>query len=174
MVSYLRALPQTPKLPMKMETQDSEGAELLDSKGCTNCHKARYDLPRRIRTKMVNDVAAAMWNHANVHQSVSLTADEMQQIVDQLWTEQLLEPAGDIEAGRDLFGNRCAACHNGSGVAPVLLDRKGKISVVSIVSSLWTHGPQMLARLKKNNMEWPTFTTEQMADVITFLNSGGR
>jgi hypothetical protein len=32
----------------------------------------------------------------------------------------------------------------------------------------------MLARLKQNNSEWPTFTTEQMADVITFLNAGGR
>src|SRR3982751_217927 len=59
-VMYLRSLPQTPKLPMKMATRMSEdGADLLESKQCTSCHKARYDLPRRIRAKMVNDVAAS-------------------------------------------------------------------------------------------------------------------
>ena len=76
--------------------------------------------------------------------------------------------------GRDIFEIRCAACHSGSGVAPALVGRKGKVSVSSIVSSLWTHGPQMLKRLKANNYDWPTFTTEQMADVIAFLNAGGR
>lgn len=173
-VMYLRSLPETPKIPMKMATQMSDGAELLESKGCTSCHKARYDLPRRIRAKMVNDVAASMWNHSKSHASISLSGDEMLQIVDELWTQQILEPAGNVDAGREVFGARCASCHNGSGIAPVLVDRKGKISVVSVVSSLWTHGPQMLARLKENNMSWPTFTTDEMADVITFLNAGGR
>jgi hypothetical protein len=28
--------------------------------------------------------------------------------------------------------------------------------------------------LKENNSEWPKFTTDQMADVIAFLNNGGR
>jgi mono/diheme cytochrome c family protein len=173
-VMYLRGLPQTPKTPLRMDSEISDGAELLESKGCTACHKAKFELARRLRTKMVNDVAAAMWNHAKIRQTSALNADEMRQIMDQLWTQQVLEPAGNIDAGREVFGNRCAVCHSGSGVAPALVDRKGKVSVVSIISSLWTHGPQMLARLKKENSEWPTFTTEQMADVITFLNSGGR
>jgi mono/diheme cytochrome c family protein len=53
----------------------------------------------------------------------------------------VLEPAGDVDAGREVFESRCAACHNGGGIAPTLVNRKGKISVSSIVSSLWTHGP---------------------------------
>jgi mono/diheme cytochrome c family protein len=173
-IVYLRGLPQTPKTVPRMDSEISDGAELLQSKGCTGCHKAKFELARRIRTKMVNDVAASMWNHAKIPQTVHLNGDEMRQIMDHLWTQQVLEPAGDIEAGREVFGNRCAVCHNGAGIAPTLVDRKGKVTVVSIVSSLWTHGPQMLARLKQNNSEWPTFTTAQMADVITFLNSGGR
>jgi hypothetical protein len=32
----------------------------------------------------------------------------------------------------------------------------------------------MLKRLKGNNSDWPVFTTAQMANVIAFLNSGGR
>ena len=173
-VMYLRSLPQTIKTPLRMDTEISDGAELLQSKGCNGCHKARFDLARKLRTKMVNDVAASMWNHAKIRPAASLTEDEMRQIMDQLWTQQVLEPAGDIDAGREVFGTRCATCHNGFGIAPTLVDRRGKISVVSIVSSLWTHGPKMLARLKQNNSEWPTFTTDQMADLIAFLNSGGR
>jgi mono/diheme cytochrome c family protein len=173
-IMYLRSLPQTTKRTPRMDSEISDGAELLQSKGCLVCHKAKFDLARRLRSKMVNDVAASMWNHAKIRQTAHLNTDEMRQIMDQLWTQQVLEPAGDIEAGRDVFGNRCAVCHNGSGIAPTLVDRKGKVSVVSIVSSLWTHGPKMLARLQQNNSEWPKFTTEQMADVIAFLNSGGR
>jgi mono/diheme cytochrome c family protein len=173
-VMYLRGLPQTAKTPLRMDTEISDGVALLESKGCNGCHKAKYDLARKLRTKMVNDVAASMWNHSKIRQTASLSQDEMRQIMDQLWTQQVLEPAGDVEAGREVFGTRCAACHNGSGIAPTLVDRRGKVSVVSVVSSLWTHGPKMLARLKQNNSEWPTFTTEQMADVITFLNAGGR
>ena len=173
-ILYLKGLPQTPKTAPRMDTEISDGAELLESKGCAGCHKAKYDLARRLRSKTINDVAASMWSHARLRQTAVLNADEMRQIVDQLWTQQVLEPAGHVDEGREIFGNRCAVCHNGSGIAPALVDRKGRVSVVSIVSSLWTHGPQMLARLKKDNSEWPTFTTEQMADVITFLNSGGR
>lgn len=172
-IAYLRALPQAPKAALRMDTEISDGGELLASKGCVSCHKAKHDLARKLRSKMVNDVAASMWNHSKVRLTAKLNADEMRQIVDYLWAQQVLEPAGDIDAGREVFGNRCAACHSGSGVAPALVNRKGKISVASIVSSLWTHGPQMLARLKQQNSDWPTFTTEQMADVIAFLNSGG-
>lgn len=173
-VAYLQSLPQTPKRTARMDSEISDGSMLLETKGCTSCHKAKSDLARKVRTKMVNDVAASMWNHSRIRQTAVLNAGEMRQILDQLWMQQVLEPAGDIESGRDVFGTRCAACHNGSGIAPALVDRRGKVSVVSIVSSLWTHGPQMLARLKQNHLDWPTFTTEQMADVITFLNSGGR
>lgn len=173
-VLYLRSLPQTPKMEPRMDSEISDGVQLLESKGCTGCHKAKFELPRRLRSKMVNDVAASMWNHAKIRQTASLNGDEMRQIMDLLWTQQVLEPAGDVDAGREVFGERCAVCHNGSGIAPTLVDRKGKVSVVSVVSALWTHGPQMLARLRQNNAQWPIFTSEQMADVITFLNSGGR
>jgi mono/diheme cytochrome c family protein len=173
-VLYLRSLPEAPKMPLRMDTENSGGGMLVESKGCTVCHKAKFDLARRVRTKMINEVAASMWNHAKIRETAALSKAEMQQIMDHLWMQQVLEPAGDVDAGREIFGYRCAACHSGSGIGPALVNRKGKVSVSSIVSSLWTHGPQMLARLKQNNSEWPTFSTDQMADVIAFLNSGGR
>lgn len=173
-VAFARSLPKAPTAPMRMDAERAGGAELLDAKGCSTCHKAKSDLARKLRTKSVNDLAAAMWNHNKGGDSFTLNSDERQQIVSHLWTQQVLEPAGDMDAGREVFEARCAACHSGSGVAPALVGRRGKVSVSSIVSSLWTHGPQMLKRLKANNSEWPTFTTDQMADVITFLNAGGR
>jgi hypothetical protein len=60
-----------------MDTEISDGVALLESKGCNGCHKARYDLARKLRTKMVNDVAASMWNHAKIRQTTSLNEDEM-------------------------------------------------------------------------------------------------
>src|SRR3954454_2743715 len=91
-VMYLRSLPQAPKTPMRMETDIMDGNALLESKGCTVCHKAKYDLARRLRTKTVNDMAASMWNHSKRPTAV-LNGDEMRQIMDQLWTQQVLEPA---------------------------------------------------------------------------------
>ena len=173
-VAYARSLPQTPKQPFRLDTEKADGGELVESKGCTSCHKAKFDLARKLRTKTVNDIAAAMWNHTKVRETTLLKQDEMQQIVAHLWTQQVLEPAGDVEEGRYVFEGRCAACHSGSGVAPALVGRRGKVSASFIVSSLWTHGPKMLQRLKANNYDWPTFTTDQMADVIAFLNNGGR
>ena len=172
--AYLRELPQAPKSSPRMDTQISDGSNALEANGCAGCHKAKYDLARRLRTKMVTDVAAAMWNHTKIPQTPVLKNAEMQQVIDYLWMQQVLEPAGDIDAGREVFESRCAQCHNGSGVAPSLVNRKGNVSVSSIVSALWTHGPQMLKRLRQNNSEWPRFTQDQMADVIAFLNSGGR
>jgi cytochrome c2 len=173
-VAYVRSLPNSPKQPFRLDTEKAAGGDLIETKGCTDCHKAKFDLARRLRTKTVNDMAAAMWNHTKVRDTPMLNEDEMQQVVGHLWTQQVLEPAGDVEAGREVFEGRCAACHSGSGIAPALVGRKGKVSASFIVSSLWTHGPKMLKRLKENNSEWPKFTTDQMADVIAFLNNGGR
>jgi hypothetical protein len=40
-----------------------------------------------------------------------------------------------------------------------------------MVSSLWLHGPRMLESMKQKKVVWPRFETQQMADLIAYLNS---
>ena len=40
-----------------------------------------------------------------------------------------------------------------------LAARKGNTSTVSMVSSLWQHGPGMLEKMKQSNARWPRFRT---------------
>jgi hypothetical protein len=36
---------------------------------------------------------------------------------------------------------------------------------------LWDHGPRMLDMMTQKNLAWPRFTSQQMSDLIAYLNS---
>ena len=41
-----------------------------------------------------------------------------------------------------------------------------------MVSVLWKHGPQMLEQMNQKKIKWPHFEAFEMADVISYINSG--
>jgi hypothetical protein len=43
-----------------------------------------------------------------------------------------------------------------------------------MVTGLWKHGPEMLAKMNAKGMVWPRFGASEMADLIAYLNSGER
>ncbi len=95
-------------------------------------------------------------------------------IVTYLWTQQLLEVAGNPVRGKQVFTERqCAACHSdpASGVPP-LAGRKGTFSAISMVSVLWLHGPRMLDRMTEKRIVWPRLREREISDLIAYLNSG--
>ena len=66
----------------------------------------------------------------------------------------------------------CATCHNdASSGAPRLSKGEDGYSAITMVSALWEHGPQMLERMNQRKLAWPRFTSQQMADLIAYLNS---
>ena len=90
-----------------------------------------------------------------------------------IWEREYFQGGGDSERGKKVFAQKnCAGCHNQTGGgAPNLAKGKDAYSDVSMVSALWQHGPSMLQSMKQKNIAWPRFDTQQMADLIAYLNS---
>jgi len=126
----------------------------------------------------VTDIAAAMWNHEpRMAQSPPvLDTVEMREIVSYLWAGQFFEDSGRAAAGERLFAAKhCTACHNeASSGAPALPAAGRSFTGATMVSVLWRHGPRMMDQMNAKHIAWPRFDGSQMADVIAYLNSGGR
>lgn len=88
---------------------------------------------------------------------------------------------GNISAGRELFvENGCANCHayagKGGTDAPPLDFMKGQLSANSVANMsgrIWNHVPQMKEFFEEENIPFPTFEGDQMADLVAYLHGGG-
>ena len=116
-----------------------------------------------------------MWEHQpNMKQpSPVFSPEEMRQILSYVWARQYFIGDGSVSRGTKVFLDKsCATCHNdASSGAPRLSRREGGYSAITMVSTLWEHGPQMLERMNQRKLAWPRFTSQQMSDLIAYLNS---
>jgi mono/diheme cytochrome c family protein len=176
MLLYLRNLPEARGVPSQFEfAGGNDGAKLFQSKGCAECHATRVPLEDRLRNMTLTEIAAEMWNHQPLMKQppIQLTPDEMRQIIGYLWARQYFRGTGSPERGKAVFAaKQCATCHNdpASG-APKLAKGKNAYSDITMVSTLWGHGPQMYGLMTQKKIPWPRFTAVQMSDLIAYLNS---
>ena len=173
---YLRNAPETRSVPREFRfASASQGPELFQSKGCQGCHTGRNTLEGKLRDQSPTDIAAAMWNHQPSMKSAgTLAPDEMRQILDYVWMRQFITGNGSVDRGGKVFAAKnCGSCHNQtSGGAPRLTKVNGPYSDITIISTLWQHGPQMLESMKAKKLAWPQFANPQeMSDLIAYLNS---
>ena len=172
---YLRNLKEMRGRPGRFQTVKAESGEaLFTEKGCASCHQGELDLRERLRGRTLTDIAVAMWNHSPkmTGQAKTFAPGEMPQLLSYIWADQYFEASGNPNAGRKVFSSKsCTTCHSGSGGAPDLSERKGQFSSVSMVASLWRHGPTMLDKMKQMNIQWPRLSERQMSDLIAYLNS---
>jgi cytochrome c2 len=170
-VVYLQTQPGMKKAQPEFAPASAEtGQMLFQVKGCAECHRSSNALENRFSNRTMNDFAAAMWNHAaEMHQvPPDLRTEEMRRIVGYLWSIQFFEPKGNGARGQKVFENkRCATCHVGGG-APDLAARP-EMNSFGMVSALWDHGPAMLDQMRGKNIRWPRFNTNEMADLIAYL-----
>jgi len=177
MLVYLRNLPVTRQLGARLATGEGEnGQALFESKGCAQCHTGKLELTSRLKGKTLTDIAADMWDHAPkmAQPPPKLALGEMRQIVSYLWAEAILHDSGASADGKKVFAAKsCAVCHNDpSSGAPSLSDRRGGFSTISMIATLWRHGPRMLKEMEARRVAWPKFTARQMSDLIAYLNAG--
>ena len=86
---------------------------------------------------------------------------------------------GDPVRGAVLFGSKsCSMCHSLAGKggtdAPPLDSMRGHLSareVANMSGQIWNHVPGMLAQFKEEGIPFPTFTGDQMADLVAYLHS---
>jgi mono/diheme cytochrome c family protein len=173
---YLQNQPETKHLAANFQFPPSDtGEALFQAKGCTGCHTGKLALEGLLRNQTLTDIAVDMWNHQPEMKQPppTFTAGEMRQIIGYIWAKQYFRGYGSVERGKKVFAEKnCAACHNdpASG-APNLSKGKGGYSDITMVASLWSHGPGMLALMGQKKMPWPRFTAQQMADLIAWLNT---
>ena len=160
---YVRNLPESRNAKPDFLLPPSEsGEELFKTKGCSDCHTGARALALNNRT--LNDIAASLWNHApKMRQpATQISYEEMRQILGHLWAKQFFVAAGDANRGKRVFeAKRCASCHNN---LPAISD------LPSMVAALWKHGPQMLAKMESQGINWPLLTATEVSHVVAYLS----
>ena len=177
--------------PVFSPSQDPlAGSRVFGAKGCVKCHsingvggKVGPDLARALKPRSFYDVATAMWNHlprmADRMKQLGitrpqLTSQEAGDLVGFLYTLNYFDPPGNVAAGRQLFSEKkCIICHQvggtGGAVGPNLDSLKQFASPIYVASAMWNHGPAMAEVMKARGVERPTFTAQELRDLIAFL-----
>jgi mono/diheme cytochrome c family protein len=171
---YLQNLPETREVARHFEFPPADaGEKLFQSKGCTNCHTGARAPERLLKNQTLTDIAADMWDHQPQMKAPEMTPEEMRQVIGYLWARQYFTGSGNAERGKKVFSAKnCGTCHNdpASG-APKLGKGKDAYSDITMVATLWEHGPRMLDLMTAKKIAWPRFTSQEMSDVISYLNS---
>jgi mono/diheme cytochrome c family protein len=170
---YLQNLPQTRKPTVQFSLLDPASGKDLFESVCAGCHKGNLTLDKRLENATLTDIAADMWNHApRMTGAPSTGPDEMRRIVAYIWERQVLGPAGNASRGEKVFSAKhCATCHNDSqSGAPKLPGGSLSYSAVTMMSVLWTHGPQMRQEMMKKGISWPNLSPDDISNLAAYLN----
>ncbi len=183
---YVRNLNETPKQAVEFAlTPAGNGEDLVNSKGCVNCHTGKLSLQQVLPHGTMTDFSVAMWNHspkmweygrAKGIAPPQLTQNEMREIVSYLWYTKLYAETGNALHGSVVFAKKnCATCHNDpSSGAPnlktALGGRKDPMTPISMAAVLWEHGPTMMELMKKKDLPWPNFSSVELLDLLSYLN----
>jgi mono/diheme cytochrome c family protein len=193
LVAYLRsAATAPPEGPLfVLPGRADAGRRLFAEKRCSDCHGAggrggpAPELAERGLHWSLTRFAAAMWNKAPAMQEAmkargipvpQLGPDEMADVVAYLYALHYFAEPGDAQRGAAVARAKgCLGCHSvGGGRAPAdLTQARGLDSPAAILAGLWNHSfvEQPAARARAG---WPELRVEEMADLVTYLQSVGR
>lgn len=81
---------------------------------------------------------------------------------------------GEPAAGRRLFQERgCIVCHsiwgNGGTLGPDYAIIGAGRNMQQLAGLFWNHTPRMLETVRRRGVEWPTFTENELANVISYV-----
>jgi mono/diheme cytochrome c family protein len=176
---------------------EGSGRKLLREKNCTKCHTfggkggdIGPDFTGSDDYLTPLSLAAAMWNHGpgmmglfqennidrptlNGREIVDLSAGIRSFMMPNRVPPGTDRP-GSTERGSLLVENkRCTFCHGGpsgrNDGASDFRDMRLKTSVTQIAGNMWNHGPKMWEMMEEKEVEFPTLTAVEMADIIAFL-----
>jgi cytochrome c2 len=175
------------------------GSMVFVKKGCAACHepgperKAQGPDLKGYRGRYAPILfTQAMWNHSPAMTKAmqakgmpppTFTGREMTDLAAYLQVglaagapDPVVFEPGSPRRGRDLFASKgCKACHavagNGGQGGPALGGRGRAMarSVPEIAGMMWNHSQQMNAEFARREVVRPTFSGQEMADVIAYL-----
>lgn len=171
----------------------AEGRRLFAAKRCIECHavggeggRVGPDLVERHRGSLL-EFAAAMWNKAPAMVAAmkplgitipELRPDEMADLVAYLYSVRYFATPGDLRRGWIVATNKgCLTCHAVRGErgkpASDLARVPGLASPAAVIAALWSHAVVTPPRPPGPQGIWPEFRPEEMADLVTLLQSLG-
>jgi cytochrome c551/c552 len=175
----------------------SRGKELIQSKGCVNCHRignegAEVGISLDNLTEFASPlyIAQVVWNHGPAMQErilemgfqrpdfengdiIHISAYLREFSRGRTSKRQFMSP-GNPQNGAALFlAKGCGNCHaldeDEISLGPKLSEMNLRISVTDIAGTMWNHGNAMWEAMKNEGIEWPVFEDAEMADVIAYL-----
>ncbi|MBI3209323.1 MAG: c-type cytochrome [Candidatus Solibacter usitatus] len=181
--------------PMAGQYGDARrGVEILSQRNCTQCHSLRGaggttapDLARRSSKEFTPaTMSATMWNHGPVMwrameskglEVPPLGVTEIADLYAHFYSIRYFDHAGDAGRGKSLFtSKKCGTCHaltsqgeqrRGPPVSqwPAIADR------IRWTAHLWNHSAAMMAEMEKSGIRWPTFTVQEMIDLLVWVRN---
>ena len=170
------------------------GRQLWVDKRCVDCHSIggeggktgpKLDQMRSPPTAVF--LVQSMWNHGaqmmrsfqrlNVDPPTFLASEmvDLAAYIRQANRDPRRElfSLGDPRQGEILFVSKgCASCHtSGRGQAPQLAGPQFQASVSQIAGQMWNHLPRMYQRMTSQGIPFPTFSGQEMNNLISYLYS---
>lgn len=171
------------------------GAHLFQEKGCSYCHpvggvggRGAPDLGHtQLAHPSLNGLISTMWNHApgmwkRMREEriiyPTFNAQEMSNVFAFLYALRYMDEPGNADRGRQLFRSKgCGDCHaingNGADIGPDL----GITSLetpIAWAETMWNHAPEMEARMRELDLQWPHFEGQEMNDLLAYVREGSR
>jgi mono/diheme cytochrome c family protein len=167
------------------------GSRVFGQKGCARCHavngqgagRTGPDLGRVSRPRSFHDLTASLWNHLPAMASAmrkqatprpELNATEAANLIAFLYTIDYFDRPGDRVRGQRLFtAKQCVVCHQREGVGGVVgpnLDfLRGVAAPIDLATAMWNHGSAMAGVMTARRVPRPTFTGQELRDLVAFL-----
>jgi cytochrome c2 len=92
-----------------------------------------------------------------------------------LYSVRYFEPSGDARRGEAVYQEKqCFRCHalvdtGTSGIGPGVAQWHAPSDLVLFLESMWNHGEAMNRERQLDDLMWPTFTTNEMADMLAYI-----
>lgn len=175
-----------------------EGVRLFKEKGCSICHVVgenggkNFQMPLDEYGKYISPsfLVTGLWNHSHEilleMKKLGLKQPEFEgQELNHLIAyfrgaasnengDTVYAKPGSPKRGKEVFAEkRCNACHSVLGVGGQLgVDmgrRELRLSLTEVAGKLWSHSSLMWEEMKRLGINFPIFTPEETADLISYL-----
>lgn len=180
-------------VPVFGQAGDSaRGRALLSDQGCLSCHSVAGigaskapDLAKPSEAAFSPAAfAASVWNHlpqmwtamARINQAEPRISDQgIRDLFAYLYSVHYFEPSGDADAGAAVFRDKqCYRCHalvdtGVAGIGPSIAQWQASSDPILFLENMWNHGETMNRERQIDQLVWPTFTTNEMADLLAYI-----
>jgi|Deesub1362B_J571_1020462.scaffolds.fasta_scaffold05135_2 cytochrome c2 len=172
----------------------SEGKRVFSEKRCVLCHtvgKGKFDLKKYADKRSPIFLFVGMWNSAEIMTGKMkkrgieipfLSGRDFINILAYIRGESrekenvfYLKPGNPLNGEKLFQKKKCSSCHSihgkGKKIGPDLGDLENVRGLSDILSNLWNHATQMISMMKNVGIKKPSFTYEEMNDLLSYLYS---